>query len=423
MHTGVDLWVLLFRTIFALILLSVQLFLYRRTIRWLRISFSERRPLVTLTRVIFVIFNAGLIFTIYQPIPPNEIPSWMLFGVIYPYLVWHGATFFIAVVLLAISVAALPFTTLWWSVKRIWTEPATRLQESPSIRRLDSSRRAFLRRGMYGLTAASFGGTMYGMAFEKFSCDITTAEFGIRGLHPDLDGFSIGLISDIHSSLFMGREQMDRYVSSLNGMKTDLIVVAGDFVNSQVSEVYPFAESFSMLAAPHGVFGVMGNHDYYTGDPERIASVVNDTGIRLLRDGRTIVQRGAGAFLLGGIEDVGNPSAATARMQTALGTNRDNLPTILLCHRPYFLPQASAIGVDLMLSGHTHGGQIVLGRVGTSTLAPASLASKYVWGKYAEGTTNMYVSRGIGTVGLPVRLNCPPELTRIVLRSVPRGTV
>ena len=88
-----------------------------------------------------------------------------------------------------------------------------------------------------------------------------------------------------------------------------------------------------------------------------------------------------------------------------------------MSHRPYYLKAAKEFGVDLMLSGHTHGGQVVLGRFGETTIAPASLASGFVWGLYQSGKTRLYVNRGIGTVGIPLRINCPPELTRIVLRS------
>jgi uncharacterized protein len=93
------------------------------------------------------------------------------------------------------------------------------------------------------------------------------------------------------------------------------------------------------------------------------------------------------------------------------------IPRILLCHRPYYLKTASEKNIDLVLSGHTHGGQVVFGRFGDVVIAPSRLASRYVAGKYRMGNTHMYVSRGIGTVGLPIRINCPPEITMITLRK------
>jgi predicted MPP superfamily phosphohydrolase len=123
-----------------------------------------------------------------------------------------------------------------------------------------------------------------------------------------------------------------------------------------------------------------------------------------------------------GIDDVGRSDRATSHMRSAARGVPDALPRILLCHRPYFLEEAAAMGMDLVLSGHTHGGQIVLGHIGPLILTPAAIASPYIWGRYSRGHTQMYVSRGIGTVGLPMRVNCPPELTRITLRRAAEAT-
>jgi predicted MPP superfamily phosphohydrolase len=103
-------------------------------------------------------------------------------------------------------------------------------------------------------------------------------------------------------------------------------------------------------------------------------------------------------------------------METAARSIVTQGPRILLCHRPYFLKQAADQGIDLVLSGHTHGGQVVFGRFGDLTLTPARLASPYVWGPYSLGAAQMFVSRGIGTVGLPMRINCPPEIALIILK-------
>ncbi|HTY58641.1 MAG TPA: metallophosphoesterase, partial [Bacteroidota bacterium] len=245
--------------------------------------------------------------------------------------------------------------------------------------------------------------------------DITEARITVTGLPPQLEGFTIGLISDIHSSSFMTKKQMDGYCAGVMGLGTDLIVVPGDFVNSQTEEVYPFAESFSALHAPSGVYGVMGNHDFYAPDPERVAREVDGCGVRLLRNDSVIIQKNGARLALIGIDDVGRSDRALAHMQSASRGVPDGLPRVLLCHRPYFVDEAASTGMDVVLSGHTHGGQIVLGHIGGVTITPAALASPYIWGKYSRGRTQMYVSRGIGTVGLPMRINCSPEITRITL--------
>jgi hypothetical protein len=253
------------------------------------------------------------------------------------------------------------------------------------------------------------------MLVERSRCDLTEATIRIPGLPPELSGFSIVLMSDIHSSLYMTRREMAEFVSLANGMRGDLVVVTGDFVNNQVDQAYPFAEAFSELKAPHGVYGVMGNHDFYTEDPDRVARVIDDCGVKLLRNDRVIVEKDGARFSLIGVDDVGRNERGTIKLREAAGPSGDPTTKVLLCHRPYYLAQAAAENIDLVLSGHTHGGQVVFGSFGGITFAPAALASPYVWGKYSLGKTQMYVSRGIGTVGVPVRFNCPPEITRILL--------
>jgi hypothetical protein len=254
------------------------------------------------------------------------------------------------------------------------------------------------------------------MLVEKSSVEVNEAEFSIANLPPELSGFSIALLSDIHSSLYMTRRNMQDVVARVNALKADMIAVPGDFVNNQVQEVYPFAEAFSELVAPYGVFGVMGNHDFYTENPEQVARVVDECGVKLLRNDRITIRKGSSEFLLVGVDDVGRDERQLIKLDTALGEAPPQIPRVLLCHRPYYLPMASGKKIDLVLSGHTHGGQVVFGKFGGITFAPAAIASPYIWGKYRHGFAQMYVSRGIGTVGLPVRFNCPPEITRIVLR-------
>src|SRR5262249_5781806 len=157
-------------------------------------------------------------------------------------------------------------------------------------------------RGMTVLAGAAFSGSAVG-ALGKDRFEVTNLEVPIPDLPPELSGFSIALASDIHSSVFMTRETMDRYVSALNEMKAECVAVTGDFVNSMVDEVYPFAEAFSRLRAPQGVYGVLGNHDYYTRDVDAVAREVVDCGIRLLLNERITIQRGNARLHLLGVDD------------------------------------------------------------------------------------------------------------------------
>ena len=142
------------------------------------------------------------------------------------------------------------------------------MKETTEYKKFDASRRSFLQKSVIGLSAYSFvgatAGALSGNDFELIKTTIT-----IPNLPDQFKGFTIGMMSDIHSSIFMNKEDMDGYVSAMNALKTDLIVVTGDFVNSQTEEVYQFAEAFSNLKSPNGVYGCLGNHDFFVNDVEQ----------------------------------------------------------------------------------------------------------------------------------------------------------
>jgi predicted MPP superfamily phosphohydrolase len=334
----------------------------------------------------------------------------------YPFYLWHSACVFIGLFLLISNIVRSPFKLGLWVAEKI-KPTRDRIRQWRSTTRFqtfDATRRTFMRQSMYGLTAASFGGTAYGMFLEKNECEITAAEFPIANLPAGLDGFTMALVSDIHSSIFMSKEEMDKYAQLVNEMNADLIVVPGDFVTSDYHEVYPFVEAFHVLKAPYGVYGVLGNHDFYA-DPDKVATEVDAAGIKILRNDKVVIEKDGAKFCLVGVDDVGFSNRAPIKLDDAIGKSSQQIPQILLCHRPYYLDEAADRNIELVLSGHTHGGQIVLGKFGDVVIAPSSLVSKYVWGKYKVRNTHMYVSRGIGTVGVPVRINCPPEITKITL--------
>ena len=404
-------------TIFAIVS-GLQFLLYTRARRWARQRFPGSARAQTVLSLLFAVFGAGLVIALFVGPVAQHIPGWLNTIIARPFYIWEGATIALGLAILAGILIAFPVRLAVAALRRLplTAQGLRRLTTHPAVARFDASRRTFLFRGMEGLTAASFGAATYGVFTGRSGYEFTDTSIRVHDLPPALDGFTIGLVSDIHSSSFMTKKQMDGYCGALMSLGTDLIVVPGDFVNSQTEEVYPFAESFSALHAPCGVYGVMGNHDFFAPDPERIAREVDDCGVKLLRNDSVIIGKNGARFALIGIDDVGRSERASSHMRSATRGLPDLLPRVLLCHRPYFLDEAAAMGIDLMLSGHTHGGQIVLGHIGPLVLTPAAIASPYIWGKYSRGRTQMYVSRGIGTVGLPMRVNCPPEITRITLR-------
>lgn len=275
------------------------------------------------------------------------------------------------------------------------------------------SRRKFLKNGLIGLSAYSALGTASNTSEHDY--DIIEQQISIPNLPNAFKGFTIGMISDIHSSVFMDKEDMLKYVHAVNELKTDLVVVTGDFVNSQTEEVYPFAEAFSELKAPFGVFGCLGNHDFFADNVEKVAQEVNDCGVKLLRNDVLQIFKEDSFFNLIGVDDIGRGVEPEVYIGKAVSSIKNEQPRILLCHKPYFMETYNNFSIDLTLSGHTHGGQIVFARIGNTVIAPATLFSKYVAGLYTQKNTQLYVNKGLGSVGLPFRINCPPEITKITL--------
>jgi predicted MPP superfamily phosphohydrolase len=408
----------LFFVLVPLLVLSLQVFLYWKIHRWLKGHLRAPRWAQRSVAALFLLFDVALVLTLLLRPDIRKLPEWFQLTGVYPFILWHASGFFLGFILALWALLSgcvklvLRILHLIRPVKR----RADALVARPEFQRFDASRRIFLRRSAYGLAAMSVAGTSYGMLVGKNQYEVTMTEIPIKGLPRSFDGFVIGLISDIHAGTFMLPEQMREYAKIVSELGADLLALPGDFVTGRVEEIYPFAEAFCQLKAPHGVYGVLGNHDFYSGNPDKVAQVAAGAGIRILRDEALCIRRGAAAIALAGVDDVGRNDRAPVKLSKALGSIEPRLPIVLLCHRPYYLEKAAERNVGLVLSGHTHGGQIVLGRFGNATLTPAAFASPYVSGLYRTAETSMYVTRGIGTVGLPMRVNCPAEISRIVLR-------
>lgn len=232
----------------------------------------------------------------------------------------------------------------------------------------------------------------------------------IEGLPAELDGYRVGQMTDVHCGSFTPKHKIDGWVAQLNAARPDLIAVTGDLVTSGDAFTEDVAAALGALDAPDGVFACMGNHDYFC-DAERLVAGLREGGINVLRNEGVHVERDGARLYVAGVEDVWTRRHDLPR--TLAG--HDGAPTLLLAHDPNHFHEAVEAGVALQLSGHTHGGQLAL-PVGGGRYNLARLITRFTHGVYRQGRSALYVSRGAGTTGPPVRLFAPAELTVLTLR-------
>src|SRR3990172_4500652 len=405
-----------FQLIGTALLLGIQWYVYSG-IR----GYLGRKPrfrlLLLILSLSFFLFNLPMAAAPLLRVAGFRAPLWVTIDLMPLIYLWHFVWTVLFLMLVMGKFLKIPFFTVEWVMKRFdRTRPAVEsFRNHPKFQKFDMRRRQLVRRGLTVVTGAiAFGAVSEFYGKETF--DKTDIDIPIKNLPESFDGYSIGFLSDIHSGSFMSEERMRRYAESLNGLGAEMIVITGDFVNSSLDEVYPFRDAFRILSATDGVYGVLGNHDYYTRRVGDVAREIENAGIQLLRNDSVTIGRRGDEIKLVGVEDTGSYDTAMGYFNATTDHGRRGLARILLCHRPYFFKGAAQTGYGLVLSGHTHGGQVVLGELGKDVLAPARIASPYVAGLYTHRDSRMYVSRGIGTVGVPFRFNCPPEITRIVLR-------
>ncbi len=220
------------------------------------------------------------------------------------------------------------------------------------------------------------------------------------------DRLRVVQLSDIHHSLFISLPKVEWAVETANRLEADVVALTGDFVTFSPDYVRPVSRALGKLKAPMGVFAVLGNHDYRVG-ADFIARELRRHGIQVLRNRHTALRRGHHKLWLAGVDDLWY-SCDLARAARGIPAG----PKILLCHNPLIISQAARYGFDLVLSGHTHGGQVRL----------PGLKSFYRSARFWTGWdrlhhTQIYVNRGLGQVVVPFRLGCPPEIALFELRT------
>jgi predicted MPP superfamily phosphohydrolase len=232
----------------------------------------------------------------------------------------------------------------------------------------------------------------------------------IAGLPSVFAGYTIAQISDLHCGPFTPGAQISRWVRRVNRLGADLVAVTGDLITSGAGYITTVAAALADLRAPDGAVACMGNHDYFT-DGDAFAIELERQGLRLLRNRGHVIERPGGRLHIAGVDDTWTQRDDLER---ALRGRPPGAPTVLLAHDPSLFPAAAANGVALTLAGHTHGGQLA-SPVAPSRWNLARLVTPFTAGVYHIGKAALYVNRGLGTTGPPIRLGVRPEITLITL--------
>ena len=277
------------------------------------------------------------------------------------------------------------------------------------------SRRRFLARATYSYAAAGAALSTSGIWSAYGLPRLTRRTLTFPNLPPGLDGLTLLHLSDLHAGIHLGADRMQQIVRQVNALAPDLIVQTGDMVDISRAYIPPYVRAFRELRAPLGIVTVLGNHDRYTGEQEVIRGC-RDAGQILLQNDCHLIERGGATLALLGVDDPHNWTADDPQPDDVAAALRPAPPAafkILLAHRPGAWDTAVPRGIPLTLAGHIHGGQLYLPGIGWS---PGRLITKYVMGHFQRGDSQLYVSRGIGVVGVPIRVFTPPEIELFTLR-------
>jgi predicted MPP superfamily phosphohydrolase len=407
------------RVLFSLLLVAVQLYVLRAMLRAVRSMLLPRRnerPLITALWVFIVLINVPLIFFIIESIVrPREL---LLYG---PPLAYESVvrpfayTFFVWTLGSLIFAAASPIVMACFAIIQFFKrKPDSEKEETVEV--FDLSRRRFLQMALTAVASMPFAVSAYGAVAARTRKVVERVIVPIAGLPPQLDGLTIVQLSDIHAGMFMGESQMSGYARIASELKPDVIAMTGDFVATSSDQVEPFVKAMAGLEAKHGVFACLGNHDIFTRSEDALARRLASVGFKLLRNKNEIIDIDGARLNIIGVDYFFGTRSTSSTLDQVLSAMSLEGTTVLLQHAPQLFPQAAKFGIDLTLSGHTHGGQIAL-TFGDVIIAPARFSTMFLAGLFKIGDSHLYVNRGLGTTGPPIRINAPPELTHITLKT------
>jgi predicted MPP superfamily phosphohydrolase len=403
--------------IYLLLFVSPQVLLYLYLRERLPDPTKPRQALL-IRRTLAIVFA---VFNIPWVIVAVRMFSGSLWGIsripyIAPWIAWQMMGW-VFCALVALYILARALRRAWYIVRERWGH-APRTTDDARL-----SRRQFLARATYSYAAAGLGLSAYGIWSAERLPTVTRQVLVFPDLPPGLEGLRIAQISDVHAGIHMLGEKMEGIVAQTNALRPDLIVQTGDMIDISPSFIPDYVRAFRDLHAPLGVVTVLGNHDRYTGE-DAVIRGVRDAGQVFVQNGSNVIEHRGAALALVGIDDPRNwraddPQDADLDLALRRTPGANEAFRILLAHRPGAFDGAAPRGIPLTLAGHIHGGQFYLPVIGWS---PGRLITKYVMGHFQKGASQLYVSRGIGVVGVPLRVFVPPEIALFELRRAPSIT-
>jgi uncharacterized protein len=283
------------------------------------------------------------------------------------------------------------------------------------------ARRRLLEQTAVAVGTVPFVAAAYGLLYGRLDVEVTCPRIALARLPKAFEGFRIAQLSDFHISPFMTADEIRRCVTIANGLKADLAVLTGDYVADDPAAEGEVVQALAGLSAPYGVFGCLGNHEIYTETENSITRLFAAVGIRILRQERALIQSHGEALNLIGVDyqqrRFSRDHDGHLVDRYLEGSEKLVMPdmlNILLSHNPNSFDRAAELGIDLTLAGHSHGGQLTLSFVHRS-LTLVRPETPYISGWYEKPGSQLYVNRGIGTTGPPIRLGARPEITLLEL--------
>jgi len=362
----------------------------------------------------------------------HEIPEFVLTWFFYPFYAWVGMLVAFLLLSFPFQVASGIVAAGRWLFRR-----GTPNNELSITRRQPVPETVLARRRFLATAAAVVPPVLYAISaravYGSDELEVSPpVDIPVRGLPRAFDGLTITQLSDLHVGAYIRQRELARVVDAANGIGSDLMVITGDILDGSLEMLPMTQEAVARLRAPLGVYGNLGNHDYYAdrrrdGYPGclRVMEGLEAAGVRMLRNQRVMLGKPGDQLVLAGLDWTGmmrgspnlyQPNPTRDALTRTFEGDETGAPRLLLVHHPHVFFEATDFRVALTLAGHTHGGgQVVIAENNGRPLTLGSAVFRFLKGLYQDGDQYLYVNRGIGFVGLPIRIQCPPEISRFRL--------